>query len=166
MHSKSEQVSISSTFYVPIICTNIVSAAFSSYILALVKNLYKKWARIMLMKLTPGLNFINVLLTAFTLADPKSVKKIDNLTVFFTLLGSACVKAVHRTLMKLSLVPVWLVPFLLLLYHVWEIKIILPKQNIKYPSRQDTVMSCTCFKDRAVCVVVVGTTSYKQYFDK
>ncbi len=27
---------------------------------------------------------------------------VDNLTVFFTLLGSASVKAVHRTLMKLS----------------------------------------------------------------
>ncbi len=49
-----------------------------------------------------GVNFINVLHTAFTLVDPKSVKKIDNLTVFFTLLGSASVKAVRRTLMKLS----------------------------------------------------------------
>jgi hypothetical protein len=28
-----------------------------------------------LAKLTPGLNFINVLRTAFTLADPKSVKR-------------------------------------------------------------------------------------------
>jgi len=36
------------------------------------------------------------------LVDPKSVKKIDNLAVFFTLLGSASVKAVPRTLMKLS----------------------------------------------------------------
>ena len=50
----------------------------------------------------PGLNFINVLCTAFTLVDPESVKKIDNLTVFFTLLGSACVKAVHRMLVKLT----------------------------------------------------------------
>jgi len=56
----------------------------------------------MLMKLTPGVNFINILHTAFTLVDPNSLNKIDNLTVFFTLLGSACVKAVHRTLMKLS----------------------------------------------------------------
>ncbi len=46
--------------------------------------------------MTPGVNFINIQRTAFTLVDPKSVKKIDNLTVFFTLLGSASVKAVHR----------------------------------------------------------------------
>jgi len=37
----------------------------------------------------PGVNFINVLHTTFTLVDPESVKKIDNLTVFFMLLGSA-----------------------------------------------------------------------------
>ncbi len=30
----------------------------------------------------PGVDFINVLRTAFTLVDPKSVKKNDNLTVF------------------------------------------------------------------------------------
>jgi len=36
------------------------------------------------------------------LVDPERIKKIENLTVFFTLLGSARVKAVHRTLMKLS----------------------------------------------------------------
>ncbi len=51
---------------------------------------------------TSGVNFINILRTAFPLVDPKSVKKIDNLTVFFTLLGSARLKAVRRTLMKLS----------------------------------------------------------------
>ena len=48
------QVLISSTFYVRIFRTNVVSAAFSSYILALVKNSYEKGARIMLMKLTEG----------------------------------------------------------------------------------------------------------------
>jgi len=58
--------------------------------------------RTTLVKLTPGLNFINVLHTAFTLVDPKSVKKIDNLIVIFTLLGSVSVKAVRITLMKLS----------------------------------------------------------------
>jgi len=52
---------------------------------------------------TPGLNFINVFRTAFTLADPESAKKTDGFTVFFVLLGSASVKAVHRTLMKLTL---------------------------------------------------------------
>jgi len=49
------------------------------------------------MKLTPG-----VLHAAFTLLDPESVKKIDNLTVFFTLLGSGHIKAVHRTLIKMT----------------------------------------------------------------
>jgi len=44
--------SISSTFYVRIFRTNVVFAAFSSYGLALVKNLYEKRARLMLMKLT------------------------------------------------------------------------------------------------------------------
>ena len=41
--------------------------------------------------------------TAFTLADPKSALKLLNLTVFFALLGSACVKAAHRMLVKLTL---------------------------------------------------------------
>jgi len=36
----------------------------------------------------PGLNFINVLSTAFTCADPKSVKKTVKLSIFFTLFGS------------------------------------------------------------------------------
>ena len=49
--------------------------AFSSYILALEKNSYKKCARLKLMKLIPGVNFTNILCTALTLADPKSVQK-------------------------------------------------------------------------------------------
>ncbi len=40
----------------------------------------------MLVKSTPG---VNVLRTAFMLEDPKSVKKIDNLTVFLHFLGSS-----------------------------------------------------------------------------
>jgi len=35
----------------------------------------QKAAHNMLMKLTPGVNFINILQTAFTLADPKSAKR-------------------------------------------------------------------------------------------
>jgi len=50
----------------------------------------------------PSVNFINVLRAAFVQADPKSVKKTDNLTVFYTLLGSEHSKAAHRTLMKLT----------------------------------------------------------------
>jgi len=74
-------------------------------------NLSDLW---LLETLSLGLIFINVLRTAFTLADPKSVKKIDHLTVFFTFLWSASVKAVCRMLIKLSLkvlvdvsTPVW-----------------------------------------------------------
>jgi hypothetical protein len=40
-------------FYVRIFRMNVVLAAFSSYVLALAKNSYKKCARKMLMKLTP-----------------------------------------------------------------------------------------------------------------
>ncbi len=47
-------------------------------------------------------NFINVLQAAFTLTDPKSAKKTDNLTVFFALLGSSGAKAACKMLEKLA----------------------------------------------------------------
>jgi len=50
--------------------------------------------------LPPEVNFINILPAAFTSTDPKSVKKTDNLTVFFMLSGSALAKAARRMLMK------------------------------------------------------------------
>ncbi len=54
-----------------------------------------------------GVNFIKVLPTAFTLVDPKSVKKIQlSHQYLFTLSGCARVKAVCRTLMKLSPGPI------------------------------------------------------------
>ncbi len=53
-----------------------------------------------LMKLTAGLNFINVLSTAFTSVDPKSVKRYWWLDWVLMILGSTRVKAVRRTLMK------------------------------------------------------------------
>jgi len=52
--------------------------------------------------MVPGLNFINILHTAFTLADSKSVKSYWWLNCFFTLLGSTSVKAVHKTFVKLT----------------------------------------------------------------
>ena len=55
-----------------------------------------------LLVLTPGVNFTNILQAAFMHADPKSAIKLLNLTVFFALLGSAHVKAAHRTLVKLT----------------------------------------------------------------
>jgi len=47
----------------------------------------------MLMKLTAGINFTNVLLAALAHADSKSSKKTDNLTVFIALSGSEHAKA-------------------------------------------------------------------------
>ncbi len=52
--------------------------------------------------MTTGVNFINILCTAFALVDPKSIKNTVKSSVPFMLLGSMSVKAVHRTLMKLS----------------------------------------------------------------
>ncbi len=54
------------------------------------------------MILTPSVNFTNVLRAAFAHANHESAKKIDDLTVFFVLLGSARAKAACRTLMKLT----------------------------------------------------------------
>ncbi len=51
-----------------------------------------------MIKFTLGVNFINILQADFTRADPKSAKKIDNLTVFFTLLGSTSIKAEPKLL--------------------------------------------------------------------
>ena len=53
-------------------------------------------------KTCSGVNFTNILRAAFVLADPKSTKKLLNLTVFFALLVSAGVKAARRTLVKLT----------------------------------------------------------------
>ena len=53
-----------------------------------------------------GVNFTNVLQAAFALVDPKSAKKLLNLTVFFALLGFERVKAARRTLVKLNPDPV------------------------------------------------------------
>jgi len=50
-----------------------------------------------------GLNFINVIPTAFTRADPKSVRTQSSRQYLFPFLGSACIKAVLKTLMKLTL---------------------------------------------------------------
>jgi len=58
---------------------------------------YEKFARLTLMKLTPGLNFINVLRTALARAEPKSVKKESQVVnKAYTLLGSARAKAVRK----------------------------------------------------------------------
>ncbi len=50
----------------------------------------------------PSVNFINILCTAFALVDPKSIQIQLNHKCLFMLLGSTRVKAVRRTLIKLS----------------------------------------------------------------
>jgi len=50
----------------------------------------------------PGLNFTNIFTLSFYARRSQKHKKTDNLSVFFTLLGSTHVKAVRRTFMKFS----------------------------------------------------------------
>jgi len=56
----------------------------------------------MLVKLTPGVDFTNILCTAFTCADPKSAKKDCQLDCLFALLGSGSIKAARKMLYKLT----------------------------------------------------------------
>jgi len=49
-----------------------------------------------------GLNFTNIFTLSFYTRRSQKRKKTDDLTVFYTLLCSASVKAVRRTLMKLN----------------------------------------------------------------
>jgi len=78
-------------FYVQIFHTNVVSAAFSRYVLALNKLLYKKCARIMLMKLTPGqqqelpyLLMVVIVLNVNRLAICYFSLEVDNLVSLMT----------------------------------------------------------------------------------
>ncbi len=53
-------LSISSTLIARVFCTYVVLVAFSSYVLALGKNSYKKFSRLKLMKLNPVCIFVNL----------------------------------------------------------------------------------------------------------
>ncbi len=59
---RSERVSISSTILRVFWYVSLFLAAFSSYVLALAKNLYKRFAHITLMKLTEGWKEDHILL--------------------------------------------------------------------------------------------------------
>jgi len=50
-----------------------------------------------------GVNFFNVLCTAFVCADPKSANKTDDLIVFFCAFGIYTPESCSKTLMKLTL---------------------------------------------------------------
>jgi len=66
------------------------------------KSIGAKAAYRTLMKLRQGVNFINVLRTAFTHADSKCAKKtVKSAQCRLALLGSTSVKAAYKTLMKL-----------------------------------------------------------------
>jgi len=56
----------------------------------------------MLVKLTAGVNFINVLQPAFIGEDPELQKKTVKLSVFFVHLGSSLSKASRKMLVKLT----------------------------------------------------------------
>ena len=65
---------------------NTVFAYFIPQLWVSIKEMLEPW-------MIQGVNFTNVLRTAFMRADPKSAMKLLNLTVFFALLGSAHIKA-------------------------------------------------------------------------
>jgi len=54
------------------------------------------------MKWAPGVDFINVLRTAFRLAEPKSIKKTSQVIGLFTLSGSTSVKAKRKYVGKID----------------------------------------------------------------
>jgi len=56
----------------------------------------------MLIKLTPGINYINILPAAFMHENPEIANKTVKLSIFFALLGSVRAKAAHGMLMKLT----------------------------------------------------------------
>jgi len=88
--------SISPTFFACIFCTNIF---FSSYVLFCS---YEKRAWKTLVKLTPGLNFINVLCTTFMRADPESVM-IQSIPQYLLCFWDLWAQKLYvKTLMKLT----------------------------------------------------------------
>jgi len=57
----------------------------------------------MLMKLSRGVNFINIVHEDFTREDPNSIKIQSSCKHLFALLGSTQLKTAHKMLMKLTL---------------------------------------------------------------
>jgi len=81
---------------------------------ALLESGYVKAAQKIMVKLTPGVNFINILLKAFTLADPKSAKKHSQIISLF-LCFWGCVKAAHKHVGEID--PWIVVAMTTLVYH-------------------------------------------------
>jgi len=99
-------VSISPTFYEQLFLTKVFYAASLylqfGFVFFWLKNIGTKAACKMLVKLTTGVNFINVLWVAFAPVDPKSVKIYWQLDWILMLLGTTGVKAVRKMLVKLT----------------------------------------------------------------
>jgi len=62
----------------------------------------KKAALKMLMKLTNGVDFTNILHAVFSFANPKSAKRQSSHPCLFAFLESACIKAAHKMFVKLT----------------------------------------------------------------
>jgi len=75
--------SSSSTFYEQLLCTQIPKAQKRQSSCQSSGSSGVKASPIILMKFTPGVNFTNLLSTAFKSAGPKSVKKTVKLSIFF-----------------------------------------------------------------------------------
>ncbi len=82
--------------------TNIYFELYNNYTLSNRMPKRQRWEKDRKLMRRPGLNFINVLRTAFTLVYPRRVKRHWWLYCFFTLLGSTSTKAVPRKFMKLT----------------------------------------------------------------
>jgi len=79
-----------------------MKVVFSSCILMKKALSYEKRAIKMVMKLTPGVNFINVSGAAFVPVDPKSIKRYWQIDWILLLLGATGVKVIRNMLVKLS----------------------------------------------------------------
>jgi len=95
-------VSISPTFYDQLLCALIPKAQKEADDLIEFLRCWDLRALKLRVKLTPGLDFINVLRTAFTPVVPQSIRTQSSCQYLFMLLGPTSVKAVRRTLMKLT----------------------------------------------------------------
>ncbi len=90
----------------------------------------------MLMKLTPGVNFTNMFTSSFYLPKSQKCKKTFKSSVYFLLLGSVCLKAARKTIVKLipGITKCLLVPtilchcsqyaFLLMIFWVTNLKLL------------------------------------------
>ena len=90
---------ISSMLNVQFFCMNV---AFLCTCNKRKQRSYKKFLRLTLMKLTTGVNIINIFLRSFYICRSQKLKMIDDFTDIFALLGSMSIKAACKMLVKLT----------------------------------------------------------------